>query len=83
MSRRRRADLHRHPLRLPVTFYVKWPKLRVWHVERIDGHTVCGLIIGKNVLRADSIIGERRAPRLCKQCERMRDADTMRPLVRK
>ena len=58
--------------------FAKLPGSRVWHVERYDVHTVCGVtLIG--VVR-ECHVGK-RAPtgeRLCRSCDRMKDAASMR-----
>ncbi len=55
--------------------YVKWPKLLVWHIATIDGITVCGLPITPAAQRGDA--GD--VHRLCRSCDRMKDATTVRP----
>jgi hypothetical protein len=55
--------------------YVKWPKLLVWHIATVDGTTVCGLPIADEVIRQRLIDPARR---MCRSCDRMKDASTMR-----
>lgn len=60
--------------------YIRWPKLRVWHVACVGGRTVCGLPFP----RTKVIVGWAtpatwaEAEGKCKSCERMKDADTVR-----
>lgn len=62
--------------------YVKWRTLVVWHVRRKDEFTVCGLRLTGDVLFAgDGFINAEvrgKKPRVCKLCDRMKSADTMR-----
>lgn len=59
--------------------YIRWPKLRVWHAARVDGHTVCGLPYDgdKVILGWATPATWAVAEGKCKSCERMKDADTV------
>jgi hypothetical protein len=61
-----------------VTF-VRWTKAGgKWHIERTDGFAVCG--IGGELMRKETLIPERlpRIGSVCKNCDRMKCADTVR-----
>jgi hypothetical protein len=56
---------------------------KLWHVELENGRTVCGL---KLELRGGSLahhFADEPPGKLCENCNRMKDADTVRPNLRK
>jgi hypothetical protein len=61
--------------------FVKWRKLLVWHVDRGDGRTCCGLLIDPGSLM-DRSSGREPPGRLCSICKRLRKQQTDLPLRR-
>jgi hypothetical protein len=55
--------------------FVKWPKYGLWHIERADGHTVCGLLVEPIVVREHRPANA--SVRRCKTCDRMKDASSV------
>lgn len=69
--------------------FVKWPKLLVWHIATKRGATVCGLPLpspsseGMHVTRPwserfENLWRRTKGNRVCRSCDRMKDAETMR-----
>lgn len=66
----------------PAELYIRWPKLRVWHVALFSpAVTVCGLPFdtGKVILGWATPATWVEAEGKCKSCERMKSAQTVRP----
>jgi hypothetical protein len=73
--------------------YLKWMRSKVWHIERSDRHTVCGLptpIDGAAAVarrnddaRPRGMVGRKVGlDRVCASCERMAGSETMRTMLR-
>jgi hypothetical protein len=60
--------------------FFKWPKLNVWHVDRDDGRSYCGLLIDPNVER---LAGNSPPGTLCRICKTQRRQQTQLPGVRR